>query len=183
MTKLLRGRGNAPPFFGPANEHPFKDEQSSSNSASQLVKAGVSRRRSPSKSKSARFIDGIVGGERVLLATPKESERGIEFRTRVALTAAGALVMKHTVEVCHRCRQRPSQRTGLGTGASDLICVVPPYGRFLGIEMKKPGYSPSDVRPDQHCWLAVIRRFGGITGIATSPEEALALVEKARRLT
>jgi hypothetical protein len=54
-------------------------------------------------------------------------------------------------------------------------------GRFLGIEVKRPGYVPSDVRPEQKLWLAVVRRFGGVTGIASSVEEAMALVMEARR--
>lgn len=179
MTKSLRGRGDAAPFLTPENTgHPITDERVCSNPAPQLGKVARAARK-----RNRNLQDGIVNGERVLIAKPpKESEKGVEIRTRVALVAVGVLVMKHTVEACHKCRQRPSARTGLGTGTSDLICVVPPYGRFLGIEMKAPGYSPSDVSPDQHCWLAVIRRFGGITGVASSPEEALALVELARRI-
>jgi hypothetical protein len=131
--------------------------------------------------RNGNLQDAIIDGERVLIAAPKQSEKGVEIRTRVALAAAGVLVMKHTVEPCHRCGARPSNRTGLGTGASDLLCIVPPLGRALFIEMKKPGYSPSDVRPDQHCFLDVVRRFGAVSGVASSPEEALALLELARR--
>lgn len=179
MTKSLRGRGDAAPFFGSRNEHPFKDEQEASNPAPQL------RKLAPSARKSNRNLrDGIVNGERVLIVEPKalkESERSAEIRTRVALVAAGVLVMKHTVEACHQCGRRPSERAGLGKGTTDLFCIVPPMGRALFIEMKKPGYSPSDVRPDQHCFMGVVRRFGAISGIATSPEEALALLGLARR--
>jgi hypothetical protein len=181
MTKSLRGRGNpAPPFFGSANEHPFKDEREASNSASRLQKVAHGRAK-----RNRNLQDAIINGERVLIVDPaptKVSERNAEIRTRVALSAAGVLVMKHTVEACHKCRARPTARTGLGKGATDLLCIVAPMGRVLFIEMKKPGYSPSDVRPDQHCFMAVVRRFGGISGIATSPEEALALLELARRV-
>jgi hypothetical protein len=136
------------------------------------------------------LIPGIVKGERVLIHKPRPMlEKGIEIRIRVALSTAGVLVMKHHVDnrgqkPCVKCGHKDPQRgarTGLGLGVSDLICVVPPHGRFLGIEVKRPGYSPSDVREDQKRWLNVVRRFGGITGIATSEEEALALVELARR--
>jgi len=180
MTKPLRGRGDAAPFFGPENEHPFKAKRPSRSKVPQpLAKARPQVSRATANRKG--YLDGIVDGERVLIAdAPLESEKGIEIRTRVALVAAGVLVMKHTVEVCHRCRQRPSQRTGLGTGATDLLCIVPPMGRALFIEMKRPGYSPSDVRPDQHCFMKVVRTFGAVSGIATSEEEALALLELAR---
>lgn len=107
-----------------------------------------------------------------------ESEKSIEIRVRVALAAAGVLVMKHTVESCYACGKKPSKRTGLGLGCSDLICVVPPKGRFLGIEMKRP--KTGRLRAEQNCWLAVVRRFGGVTGVAKSVADAMALVELAR---
>lgn len=176
MTKSLRGRGDAAPFFGSEILN-----ARAANCAEPRPKVPRSRAK-----RNGNLQDAIIDGERVLLVTSKaliENERGVEIRTRVALNAAGVLVMKHTVEVCHKCRARPSERTGLGKGASDLFCIVPPYGRVVVIEMKKPGYSPSDVRPDQHCFIRAVRRVGGIGGIASSPEEALALIELARRLT
>jgi hypothetical protein len=112
----------------------------------------------------------------VLVHKPKpEREKAIEIRIRVALAAAGVLVMKHNID------RRSPFGTGLGIGVSDLICVVPPDGRFLGIEVKRPGFSPSDVRDEQRRWLEIVLRHGGVTGIATSEAEAMALVEEARR--
>ncbi len=130
----------------------------------------------------AGLVDGIVNGERVLIATkPEPLEKGIEIQIRVAIGAAGHIVWKHTVEACHHCGKRPTKRTGLGEGASDLICIHKATGRFIGIEVKRPKYSPSDVRPRQRVWLETVRRWGGVTGIATSVEEALAIVELAGR--
>jgi hypothetical protein len=103
-------------------------------------------------------------------------EKAVEIQVRVALAAAGVMVMKHEVLTCHECGARPNRRQGLGIGVSDLVCVVPPHGRFLGIEMKRPGYTPSDVREAQTRWLGVVRRFGGVTGVASSVDEAMALV-------
>lgn len=121
----------------------------------------------------------MVGGERVLIVTPaKEGEKGVEVRVRVALAAAGVMVMKHTVGPCWECGAKPNKRQGLGIGCSDLICVVPPLGRFLGIEMKRP--DGGVVSDEQKRWLAVVKRFGGVTGVARSVEEAMALVEEAR---
>lgn len=143
------------------------------------------------KRADATLVDGVIGGERVLIHKPPKVplERAIEIRIRVALAAAGVMVMKHHVDnrgqkPCPKCGHRDMERgarTGLGLGVADLICVVPPHGRFLGIEVKRPGFSPSAVRVEQRRWLGVIARHGGITGIATSEEEAMALVEVARR--
>lgn len=174
MSKTLRGGSDAAPFFGPRNEHP-KSVGCSGNSASRLRK--VARGNASRKAKrhtDDRFLDGIVDGERVLVWKPKpELEKGIEIRIRVALNAEGVMVMKHHVD-------NRAARTGLGLGVADLICIVPPFGRFLAIEVKRPGYSPSDVREVQKRWLPLVRRHGGVAGIATSVEEALALLEEAR---
>lgn len=121
------------------------------------------------------LIDGIVDGERVLIAhSPRPREKAIEIQIRVALAAADVMVMKHNVD------HRATFGRGLGLGVADLICVVPPLGRFLAIEVKRPGYSPSDVRDDQQRWLRTVTRYGGIAGVASSVEEAMRLVAIAR---
>ena len=101
-------------------------------------------------------------------------ESSIKAAIRAAVVADGCLCWIHNVD-------NRAMFTGLGLGTSDLICVVPPLGRFLGIEVKRPGYSPSRVNDNQRAWLAVVRQFGGVSGIATSVEEALALVREARQ--
>jgi hypothetical protein len=166
MTKSPKGRGIAPLFSALGTERTS------------------TKRKSQRRARAGGLVDAIVGGERVVLAHPSkpESERNVEIQVRVALAAAGVMVMKHSVEPCRECGSRPGSRQGLGIGCSDLICIVPPYGRFLGIEMKRPGYSPSMVKEHQRRWLAVVRRFGGITGVASSVEEAMALVKEARGL-
>lgn len=104
----------------------------------------------------------------------QELESTIKERIRAAVIAEGCLCWVHTVD-------NRNIRTGLGIGTADLICVVPPHGRFLGIEIKRPKYSPSDVSQKQRNWLEVVRKFGGVTGIATNVEEALALVQECRQ--
>lgn len=106
--------------------------------------------------------------------TKRELEAPIKERTRVALIAAGANVWVHNID-------NRQMSTGLGTGTSDLICIVPPHGRFLAIEMKRPGYSPSDVTPAQRCFINAVRKFGGVAGVASSEAEALALLAEARQ--
>jgi len=101
-------------------------------------------------------------------------ESRIKADIRAAVIAEGCLCWVHNVD-------NRFLSTGLGLGTSDLICVVPPYGRFLGIEIKRPGYEPSRVSDNQRAWLAAVRKFGGVTGIATNVTEALALVHEARQ--
>lgn len=103
-----------------------------------------------------------------------ELELPIKKRIRAAVVAAGCICWVHNVD-------NRNLSTGLGLGTSDLICIVPPFGRFLGIEVKRPGYSPSDVSDNQRAWLAAVRKFGGVSGIATCESEALALVDEARQ--
>ncbi len=167
MKKPVSGRSDAALFLGHAHctDVPVSPRR----------RNGKSHAKTSRSTKRSQFIDGIVGGERVLIAKPSvEREKGIEIRIRVALAAAGVMVMKHHVD------NRGHKRTGLGLGVADLICIVPPMGRFVAIEVKRPGYTPSDVRPDQRRWLAIVERFGAISGIATTVEEALAIVERAR---
>ena len=47
------------------------------------------------------------------------------------------------------------------------------------IEMKRPGYSPSDVSDEQRAFIRAVKLFGGIAGVASSVEEAVALVKLA----
>lgn len=140
----------------------------------------VAHRRRSGKETQPRnggLVDAVIGGERVLLATdPAPREKGIELQIRAAVDAAGVMCMKHHVD------QRSPFGRGLGLGVADLICIVPPHGRFCAIEIKRPGYSPSDVRPEQRKWMAVVRRYNGVVGIATSIEEAFRLIDMARRL-
>ncbi len=68
-------------------------------------------------------------------------------------------------------------RSGLAVGSADLIGLVPPTGRFLAIECKRPNGGRLSER--QRAWLDVVRRCGGIAGIARSVEEAIALVTEA----
>lgn len=108
---------------------------------------------------------------------PLETE--VETRIRVALNAHGVLTWKHFVPLCWACGAKPNHTVGLGIGASDLVCVVPPHGRLLAIEVKRPGRR-AGTSDAQDAWLAVVRKFGGVSGVATSEEEALELLEEAR---
>lgn len=163
-TKASQARDNAGLFLDHQTEHALPKKRSQ-----RLRRAGL--------------VDGIVDGERVLIAAPAKEplEREIEIRIRVAICAAGVLCWKHTVETCVCCGQRPTQRTGLGIGCADLICIVPPFGRFLAIEVKRP--STRNAKRDEHQrkWMGIVRRHGGVAGVATNELEALELLASARR--
>lgn len=180
-----RGGSDAAPFFDPL----LRREVAGKSSSPKTPQRGELE--CEPEATGPVTVPGIVNGERAHLACKHERplEKEVEIRIRVALATAGVLVMKHHVDnrgqkPCRKCGHKDPERgarTGLGLGVSDLICVVPPSGRFLGIEVKRPGYVPSEVRPEQTRWLNVVQRFGGVTGIAASVEEAMALVDEARK--
>jgi penicillin-binding protein-related factor A (putative recombinase) len=62
-------------------------------------------------------------------------------------------------------------RYGLCKGSSDLIGIH--KGRFLAIEVKRPG---AKATPQQLLFLTLVQKYGGISGIATSVEEAEAII-------
>lgn len=168
-------------FQAPDTAHPANVARSGKTATLKPKRARVVARTAAGGKADPQFVDGIVNGERVHVYQPpkRESERSVELQARVAIAALGVWVKKHTVEACYGCGARPSSRTGLGTGTSDLLCIVPPLGRVVFIEMKRPGYSPSDVSPEQHAFIRAVKKFGGIAGVASSVEEAVALVKLA----
>jgi hypothetical protein len=67
---------------------------------------------------------------------------------------------------------------GLCVGSSDLIGIVAPRGRLLSIEVKS---AKGTLTEEQEQWIAIVERFGGVAGPARSVDEAMELVERARR--
>lgn len=63
-------------------------------------------------------------------------------------------------------------RYGLCVGSSDLIGIWD--GRFLAVEVKKPGKKASK---EQEAFLGIVRKFGGIAFVAHSAAEAMAQLE------
>lgn len=170
MAKPVRGARKSAPFFGPKPLHICAG------------KSSETRRNVPfAECESKSLLDGIVNGERVLIAKPpQQHERAVEIRIRAALSVNDCVVLKHVVEPCWGCGKRPTARAGLGKGFTDLLVMCQRTGRVVFVEVKLPGYSPSDVKPEQRKFMATMRKLGGIAGIATCEEEALALVAEAR---
>ena len=63
------------------------------------------------------------------------------------------------------------------SGLPDIIAIAPTTGRFLGIEVKRPGIGR--ITELQKVTLSRIETAGGVAGVAYSVEDALALLEKA----
>ncbi len=62
--------------------------------------------------------------------------------------------------------------SGLCVGSSDLIGIAPD-GRFLAVEVKRPGKQPT---PEQRAFIAFVRSFGGIAGVCHSVDEFIELM-------
>lgn len=65
-------------------------------------------------------------------------------------------------------------QTGLCVGSADLIGIW--NGRFVAIEVKQPGKYP---RKKQKRFLEVVRKLGGIAGVARSVEDVGAILREA----
>lgn len=61
-------------------------------------------------------------------------------------------------------------------GLSDMVGCTED-GTFFAIEVKVPGKKP---RENQKAFLDMVKKHGGLAGVATSPEEAIEIVSKQR---
>lgn len=64
-------------------------------------------------------------------------------------------------------------RYGLGVGSSDLIGIRKSDGRMVAIEVKVPG---KNATPEQQQFLNIIKRHGGLAGVAHNVEEARKII-------
>jgi hypothetical protein len=64
------------------------------------------------------------------------------------------------------------------TGSSDLVGILKPSGRFIALEVKRPGQK---LKPEQEAWLADAREFGAFAAVVDSIESAFEALERARR--
>ena len=113
------------------------------------------------------------------MKTKTKTESDVVTEIRLALSKAGILVWRNHVALSKQ-ESGHTARSGLAVGSADLIGLVPPSGRFLAIECKRPKGGRLSER--QRDWLEVVRRCGGIAGIARSVEEAFALIDQARKV-
>lgn len=115
----------------------------------------------------------------------EETERSLMVRIRAELAAMpGVLVWRNNTGMGTRLNGGEigeAIRFGLAVGSADLVGIVRvrDIGVFAGFEVKLPRYR-TRTTPEQKRWLDTVRRFGGIAAVVTSPEEARAVVERAR---
>lgn len=62
---------------------------------------------------------------------------------------------------------------GLCPGSSDLVGLLGPDGRFLGLEVKT---ATGRAKKHQRAWLQVVRDLGGIAGVVKSVEDVQELL-------
>ena len=99
----------------------------------------------------------------------KESD--IQRLIMLALSEAGCLIWRNNTGVLKNAAGIPI-KFGLCVGSSDLIGIAP-GGRFLAVEIKTP---TGKATPEQMRFIEAVRARGGVSGIARSPAEALALL-------
>lgn len=85
-------------------------------------------------------------------------ERTVQTNIRKALVARGAYVVKY-----------PGGKFGQGGTPDLLVCY---RGYFVGLEVKRLGWTPSDVTPLQNINLQEIKTAGGLSYVVSSKEEA-----------
>lgn len=96
-------------------------------------------------------------------------EKTVVNKIRDALKAAG-------VKWIMKTHGSPYQQSGV----PDLLCIAPGTGRLVGIEVKRP-HGTWKVTELQKHQIELIREAGGVAGVATSVEEALALLNEAMK--
>lgn len=95
----------------------------------------------------------------------------------LAMSRAGARLFRNHVGVADHLSPDGDQRKvrhGLPPGSSDLIGWTAD-GRFLSIEVKRPGWrsTPSWRATHQAAWLRAVASSGGVAMVVTSVQEAL----------
>ena len=104
------------------------------------------------------------------------SERAIMAEIQLALTKRGIRIWRNN-QGAFQDKRGVWVRFGLCIGSSDLIGVMPwaeggrsPSGRFLAIEVKRPGEKPTK---DQQAFIDMVNDMDGIAFVAHSVEEAI----------
>jgi hypothetical protein len=113
--------------------------------------------------------------------TSRPREASVQRAIELELGAEpDALLLRNNVGVARNVDDDGHERFtryGLGPGSPDLVFIVAPRGIIVGLEVKRPGESPS---AEQRAVHDVWRRYGAIVATVRSPEQALAVLEQAR---
>ena len=105
-----------------------------------------------------------------------ESESSIQYKIRKRLGQMDDLVIWRNESGVAQHGKR-YVRYGLCKGSSDVIGILKPHGRFIAIEIKKPG---GRIRPEQVLFVELINSMGGYAEIVDSVIGAENAIKKAR---
>jgi hypothetical protein len=97
-------------------------------------------------------------------------EQGIQSAILAYLRMKGIPCYKHQNAGIYRDgRYIPSHTRGV----SDIIGLLPPNGRFLAIEVKRPGGKPTQ---EQQNFIDAVNRAGGLAFVAFSVDDVLVVL-------
>lgn len=94
-------------------------------------------------------------------------EGDIKRRILAALEAAGAFAFRVQSGMV---KVRGGWMHLSPTGTADVLVIVPPHGRLLGLEVKT---AKGKEREAQLRWADDVRRLGGVVRTVRTPEEAV----------
>lgn len=132
------------------------------------------------KRDKAKAVKTDARGQVLLPGAPKhlliEPEASVLKRVTQALELAGCCVLRNTVGFTLYMGRGIT--FGLGKGSADLVCIVPPMGRWLCVELKRA--KGGKVSAEQERWIREVRSYGAVAGVARSVDDALALLAEAK---
>jgi hypothetical protein len=109
------------------------------------------------------------------------SEAEIQQQIRLRLgRSQGLTLWRNSTGVSQhtdRSGRKRFERHGLVRGASDLIGILSPSGRWFALEIKSATGRPTE---EQLMFLALIRNHGGFGAVVRSVEEAEAALARAK---
>ena len=61
-------------------------------------------------------------------------------------------------------------------GQSDILAILPPSGKIMAVEVKRPGKKAS---MEQEAFLNLVTRTGGLAFVASSPQDVVQALSRA----
>lgn len=104
------------------------------------------------------------------------TEQQIQQAIRIDLGREPDVVLWRNSTGVAQTKDGRSQRFGLCVGSADIIGIGP-GGRFLALEVKTP---TGRVSPEQARFIALVNQRGGIGAVVRSPDQARAVIVRAR---
>jgi VRR-NUC domain len=108
-----------------------------------------------------------------LTTTPRESE--IQKEILRLLQGQGIPAWRINSRVVTLPGSEGLYRMGGVKGMADILACLPPTGRFMALEVKRPG---AKLTLDQSAFLSLIASHGGIGARVTCPNDVLELLKR-----